>query len=85
MSIAAAPRASGRGRQPADVEIQRDYREELTAHLAESWDFASRVRQRVDRIVALIASGEDRAAINEAGKVGYDASRRLEQLGSVVL
>jgi hypothetical protein len=47
--------------------------------------FAERVRIRVDRIKNLVAIGQDMAAINEAGKVGYDADRRLEQLGSVVL
>lgn len=85
MTVAIATRPVGRGRQAAEVELQRDYREELTAVLAESWAFAYRVRQRVDRIKTLIATGADMAAINEAGKIGYDADRRLEQLGSVVL
>lgn len=73
------------GRPAAAVEAQRDYREELTAHLAESWAFAQRVRRRIERIKNLVASGADMAAINEAGMVGYDADRRLEQLGSVTL
>lgn len=58
---------------------------ELRVVRAESHSFAQRVRQRIDRVKTLIATGEDMAAINEAGKVGYDADRRLEQLGSVVL
>lgn len=73
------------GRPSAAIEAQRDYREELTAVVAESRAFAARVRIRVDRVKNLIAMGADMAAINEAGKVGYDADRRLEQLGSVVL
>lgn len=73
------------GRQSATVEAERDVREELRAHLAESWAFAHRVRNRVKRIGELVAAGYDAAAINEAGMVGYDADRRLEQLGSVVL
>lgn len=73
------------GRAPAATELQRDYREELTAVVAESRAFAGRVRQRIDRIKNLIATGNDMGAINEAGKVGYDADRRLDQLGSVVL
>jgi hypothetical protein len=85
MTAMVAARAAGRGRQAAAVEAQRDYREELTAVVAESREFAQRVRLRVDQIKNLIAMGADMAAINEAGKVGYDADRRLEQLGSVVL
>jgi hypothetical protein len=73
------------GRPPAFVEAQRDRREELTALHAESLAFAQRVRIRVDRVKNLIAIGAEMAAINEAGRIGYDADRRLEQLGSVVL
>jgi len=73
------------GRQPAIIERERDYRDELVAVVEESRSFAERVRTRVDRVKTLIAAGFDAAAINEAGKIGYDADRRLEQLGSVVL
>jgi len=86
--------ARGRGR-PSTANLMsalersrqrnRDLREELTAMRAESTTFAQRVRIRIDRVKTLIATGADMAAINEAGKIGYDADRRLEQLGSVVL
>jgi len=62
-----------------------DLRDELRAVVAESRAFAERVRARIDRVKNLVAIGQDLAAINEAGKIGYDADRRLEQLGSVVL
>jgi hypothetical protein len=84
-TLTAVPRASGRGRQAAGVEAQRDFREELTAHLAESRDFAERVKVGSARIRAAISVGSDLAAMNEAGKLSYHADRRLEQLGSVVL
>jgi hypothetical protein len=58
---------------------------ELRAERVEHKAFAQRVRQRIDRVKNLIAIGSDMAAINEAGKIGYDSDRRLEQLGSVVL
>lgn len=85
MSIDVAPRVSGRGRQAAAVEAQRDYREELTAQLAESRDFAERVKVGSARIRAAVSVGSDMAAVNEAGKLGYLADRRLAQIGSVVL
>lgn len=73
----------------ADLEHAREVNVnlalELLAGRAESRAFAERVRVRVDRVKNLIAIGADMAAINEAGKIGYDADRRLEQLGLVVL
>lgn len=58
---------------------------ELRTTRQEALAFAQRVRVRVDRVKTLVAVGEGYAAVNEAGKIGYDADRRVEQLGSVVL
>lgn len=55
--------------------------EELTAVQAEDLAFAERVRVGADRIVAAAAIGARTAVVNEAGKLGYHASRRLRQLG----
>lgn len=73
------------GRPPAAVEAQRDYREELTAQLAEERDFAERVRIGATRLIALALAGSPAAVVNEAGKLGYYADRRLTQIGSCVL
>lgn len=58
---------------------------ELRAERLESKRFAERVRLGVDRIRAAIAADSDLAAVNEAGKLGYEADRRIAQLGSVTL
>jgi len=55
--------------------------EELGATQAEDLAFAERVRQGTDRIVAAAAAGDRRYIVNEAGKLGYLAGRRLRQLG----
>lgn len=78
-AIATAPRSTGRGRQAARVELERDLREELTAERAESRDFAARVRVGADRIVSAASVGSRMAVVNEAGKLGYLADRRLRQ------
>jgi hypothetical protein len=83
MTIAA--RASGSGRQPAEVEADRDLELESLAHHAEDLAFVDRVRVGVDRIVAAAAVGSRTGVVNEAGRIGYLASRRRAQLGSVLL
>lgn len=81
--VLAATRATGRGRQPAEVEAQRDLREELTAVLAESRDYAERVME----IGLELAGGSPsrQQVMNLGGQLVYRSSRRLTQLGSVVL
>lgn len=73
------------GRQPAQIEAQRDFREELTAHLAESRDFAEQVKHIATRIRGAALIGSRMAVIDAAGQLGYEADRRLVQIGSVVL
>jgi hypothetical protein len=89
VTAAIATRTAGRRGVAATVTVRAselsDLENELTAERAESRDFAERVRVGAARIRAAIATGSDMAAINEAGKIGYLADRRLAQLGSVVL
>jgi hypothetical protein len=80
MATIAAPRASGSGRQSAAIEQERDLELEAIAHGVEDLAFAERVRQGADRIVAAAAAGDRRFIVNEAGKLGYHATRRLRQL-----
>jgi hypothetical protein len=72
-------RSNGSGRQPALVEQLRDLREELVAERAEGVLLAERVRVGADRIVAAATVGSRMAIVNEAGKLGYHASRFLRQ------
>lgn len=59
--------------------------EDLTARHAEDLAFAERVRMSADRLVAAAAAGSRTAVVNEAGRLGYLADRRIRQLGPVVL
>ena len=73
--------APARGR-PSTTRLSArnaDLREELSAERAESHDFAVRVRVGADRIVAAASVGSRMAVVNEAGKLGYLADRRLRQ------
>lgn len=81
--VAAVERASGRGRQPAAVELERDLREELRAQLDEGRDFAARV-QAAGRFLS-DAPRPAHAVMNIGGELVYHATRRLRQIGSVVL
>lgn len=58
---------------------------ELRATRLESRAFAEYVAGGLARIRDLVATGLDMAAVNEAGRLGHEAGRRLTQLGSVVL
>lgn len=80
MAAPAAVRLRGRGRQPVEVEVGRDVREEFTAHLAESETFVRFVRSRVDLIVDAALAGSRTAVINHAQGLGLEAERRLAQL-----
>lgn len=73
-------RSAGRGRQTGEVEALRDLREEFTANRAEEYAFADRVSVGAGRIVAAAAAGSRMVVVNEAGKLGYLAGRRLRQL-----
>lgn len=82
MVIAAAPRASGSGRQPAAVELERDLREELRAQLDEARDFATRVLRAGE---FLSTPRPTNAVVNLGGELAYHATRRLRQIGAVTL
>jgi hypothetical protein len=80
------PGASGTGRgHPTLVAVRAtaiaDLRDELRAEQAESRDFAERVRLGATRITAAASAGSRVAVVNEAGKLGFLADRRLRQLG----
>jgi hypothetical protein len=61
-----------------------DLRLELLIQRDESLAFAERVRTGVDRIIRASTAGSDMAVVNEAGALGYRATRRIAQLGSVL-
>lgn len=83
MAIATAPRPTGRGRQPAQIEAQRDYRDDLTAERTEARLFAARVAY----LGELIHNGgivADDFGLAELGKELQGlADRRLRQIGPV--
>jgi len=76
-------RPAGRGRQPVEVERQRDLADELVAERAESRILATRVLQ----IGTFLAGGPKppAATINLGGELVHLASRRLRQISSSVL
>lgn len=82
MATIAAPRASGRGRQAAAVEAERDLRLELVAQLAEGRTFAERMLA-VGRFLS--TPRPSNVVVNLGGELVYAATRRLTQIGSVVL
>jgi hypothetical protein len=59
--------------------VLADLQDELTAERQESADFAERVKLGSGRIIAAASAGSRHAVVNEAGKLGYLASRRLRQ------
>ena len=60
-----------------------DLTDELTAERADGRDFAERVRVGATRITAAALAGSRMAVVNEAGKLGYMADRRLRQNGGL--
>lgn len=76
----------GRRGVPATVTIRRsaldDLADELHVEQAEGIELAERVRVGADRIVAAATAGSRMAVVNEAGKIGYHASRFLRQRGA---
>jgi len=66
-------------------ERNTELRIEIQAHLREDREFAERVRIGVDRISAAATAGSRMAVVNEAGKLGYLADRRIRQIGPVAL
>ncbi len=70
------------GRRPVAVEAERDIRLELVAHLAESRMFAERMLE-VGRFLSTPRPAN--VVVNLGGELAYRASRRLNQIGSVVL
>lgn len=76
-------RSGARG-VPATVTIRAtalaDLQDELQAERAESRDFAERVRVGATRLTAAASAGSRMVVVNEAGKLGWLADRRLRQL-----
>jgi hypothetical protein len=85
--IASAPvaRPSGKGRQPAAVEAHRDLEIELIAERAEGLAFAHRVLRASSILRAALVVGQLDVIDNTANELGYHATRRIRQIGSVVL
>jgi hypothetical protein len=78
-------RPAGRGRQPAAVELTRDLELELLAEHAEGLAFANRVLHASSILRAALVVGQLLAIENTANELGYHASRRIRQIGSVTL
>lgn len=77
-------RASGKGRQPAAVEAQRDLELELIAERYESRAFASRVLDAVGILNAAIVLGRLDVISNTSNELGYHATRRIRQAGGIL-
>lgn len=85
--IATAPvaRPSGRGRQPAAVERSRDVELELIAERQEGLAFVGHALFVVKVLGDAMALGRWDLVDQARNELGYRATRRQRQLGSVIL
>lgn len=81
----AVERISGKGRQPASVERERDLRDDFRAELAEGRAFADRVLRVASALNSAVVLERFDIVDAAASELGYHATRRLGQIGSVVL
>lgn len=73
----AAPRASGRGRQPAAIEDLRDLVDELTAERAEGRELAETALDAARFIEAYY--DRPQVVMHHAGRISFAARRFLRQ------
>lgn len=85
MAVVSIERASGRGRQPAEVELIRDLELELLAERTESLAFAEEVRAQACRIDLAVRAERPDLALHLGGSIVGLADRRIRQIGSVIL
>lgn len=82
----AAARDTGHGRQPAEVEQQRDLLDELAAQTHENRVFAERVAATCTELRREVVLGSRWDRVEQlTNAMGYAADRQISRLGSVVL
>ena len=77
MAVVASPRISGRGRQSAVIEVQRDLADELAAERAEGVALAETALD-ASRFIAAYYD-QPHVVMHHAGRLGHAARRFLRQ------
>lgn len=80
MALAAAPRASGRGRQPVAVEAEREHAIESLARHTEDREAWGRVIHLTGRGHLSVVADRPDLSLASFGEIRSIASRRLRQL-----